>query len=63
MYNVQIDFDKQCGECEEYHFVIYKWTSDGVWENWFSGTGISPEECFSNAMKKYEELKNEQKTN
>lgn len=55
MYNIQIDLVKQCGECDKYHYVIYKWNGQ-IRENIYSATAKTPEECFSEGLIKYNRI-------
>ncbi len=56
MYRIEVDLDQQCGECEEYHYVIYKWNGK-FWENVYSDSAKTPEQSFSDGLLKYNRIR------
>lgn len=63
MYKVDVDLTQSCGECNKYHYVVYKWNKS-IWENYLAGVCDTPQECFTEATYRLEQrIKNEQTRN
>ena len=62
MFKIEIDLVNQCGECNDFHYTVYKWTGN-AWVNILCGICNSPDECFKEGYSKFKDFEHEKESN